>query len=83
MISIDFDIWVMAQYVNNPRMTIDKVVSYTYTKEGHYLVFLTICNDGKAAEHVMLDMVKEKRKWVIDDVEFGNSDYTLRDMLQS
>ncbi len=83
MISVDFDIWVMAQYVNNPRMTIDEVVSYTYTKEGHYLVFLTICNDGKAAEHVMLDMVKEKRKWVIDDMEFGNSDYTLRDMLQS
>lgn len=81
MISIDFDIWVMAQYVSNPRMTIDDVVPFTYTKEGHYLVYLIIYNGGEPGEHVMLDMVKEKGKWVIDNMDFGN--YTLRDMLQS
>ena len=55
--------------------------SLTYTKEGHYLVYLIIYNGGEPGEHVMLDMVKEKGKWVIDNMDFGN--YTLRDMLQS
>lgn len=78
LISIDFDIWTMGQDVNNPSMTIKDICSPYHN--GYYLVTLIVYNFG-CGEEVSLLMVKEKGTWVIDDMQFGDSDYTLRDRL--
>lgn len=77
MPNIDWDIWTLSQDSNNPRMI---VKSIDKTNEGDYFAILTIRDYNE--QEIVLFMVKERRKWVINDMVFLPSYTFLSELLK-
>ena len=77
MPNIDWDIWTLSQDSNNPRMTIKSIDK---TNDGDYFAILTIRDYDE--QEIVLFMVKERRKWVINDMVFLPSYTFLSELLK-